>query len=397
MEKLRDFFTDVGAKYLSKVDVGKQHEIGSNNFISVLGNPGRLKIPYKTTSIYIDDSASEPLRISGVMTWYDTRLAQVGRSSEFRLYYQSSSVSERMRQGDFCIIALKPDKSLLIVFAPAGSTAESQLRWLFDIKDLPSKGFGLQEVDLFRSVSIAESILLEELGVESRFYNDKWLDDIVGRFGEAFPSTVAFSEYARKSCPERLPCVEYPDETVMAWLEHEEMLFRTLERHIVQKQLDSGFRDVDHFVEFSLKVQNRRKSRSGLALEHHLAAVFTAHKLPFARQVVTENKSTVDFLFPGKKQYSDASYAASTLVMLASKSTCKDRWRQVLAEAKRVHFKHLFTLEPAISASQTDEMRSHSLQLVLPRKVIATYTSRQKNDLLDLSMFIRFVKKTVLR
>ena len=42
--------------------------------------------------------------------------------------------------------------------------------------------------------------------------------------------------------------------------------------------------------------------------------------------------------------------------MLAVKSTCKDRWRQILAEADRLPVKHLLTLEPGISVAQTDEM-----------------------------------------
>jgi hypothetical protein len=74
--------------------------------------------------------------------------------------------------------------------------------------------------------------------------------------------------------------------------------FRTLGRQIFQRQLDACFDSVDHFVDYSLNVQNRRKSR--VALEHYLAAVFEAHKLPFERQVVTENRSKADFLFPSK-------------------------------------------------------------------------------------------------
>lgn len=45
--------------------------------------------------------------------------------------------------------------------------------------------------------------------------------------------------------------------------------------------------------------------------------------------------------------------------MLGVKSTCKDRWRQVLSEAKRIDNKHLATLEPGISENQTAEMQAH--------------------------------------
>jgi hypothetical protein len=50
-------------------------------------------------------------------------------------------------------------------------------------------------------------------------------------------------------------------------MDREEVLFRTLERHIVNERLRRGFSDGDEFVAFSLSVQNRRKARAGRALE----------------------------------------------------------------------------------------------------------------------------------
>ena len=51
-------------------------------------------------------------------------------------------------------------------------------------------------------------------------------------------------------------------------LEREEALFRQLERYLVLQRLRLGFgEDVDTFVEYSLSVQNRRKSIVGYALE----------------------------------------------------------------------------------------------------------------------------------
>ena len=75
------------------------------------------------------------------------------------------------------------------------------------------------------------------------------------------------------------------------------------------------------------------------------------------------------------------------------KSTCKDRWRQVLSEADRVERKHLLTLEPAISTNQTDEMQARQLQLVLPRSLHATYTSAQQTWLMDVSGFVALVRE----
>lgn len=74
--------------------------------------------------------------------------------------------------------------------------------------------------------------------------------------------------------------------------------------------------------------------------------------------------------------------------MLASKSTCKDRWRQVLSEAERIKVKHLLTLEPSISVHQTDEMAAKNLRLVLPRRIHETYRPSQQGWLLDLSTYL---------
>jgi EcoRII C terminal len=79
--------------------------------------------------------------------------------------------------------------------------------------------------------------------------------------------------------------------------------------------------------------------------------------------------------------------------MLGVKSTCKDRWRQVLAEADRIEHKHLLTLEAAISGNQTDEMQTKNLQLVLPRRLHESYSEAQRLWLMDVSSFIALVQE----
>ena len=94
----------------------------------------------------------------------------------------------------------------------------------------------------------------------------------------------------------------------------------------------------------------------------------------FSQQVETENKSKPDFIFPGISQYLDLSYPTELLTMLGVKTTCKDRWRQVLPKAAWIPKKHLLTLDPGISSNQTDEMKAHSLQLILPESIKSSYT-----------------------
>ncbi|MGE3345389.1 MAG: type II restriction endonuclease, partial [Vicinamibacterales bacterium] len=158
---------------------------------------------------------------------------------------------------------------------------------------------------------------------------------------------------------------------------------------MVLKRLRQGFgEDVDEFIAYSLSVQNRRKSRVGHAIENHLEALFSSRTIRYSRGQVTERASRPDFVFPSIKDYRDFDFPAGRLTMLGVKSTCKDRWRQVLAEADRVPRKHLFTLEPAISTMQTSEMRSRSVVLVMPAALHATFDSEQRADILSVRGFL---------
>ena len=78
--------------------------------------------------------------------------------------------------------------------------------------------------------------------------------------------------------------------------------------------------------------------------------------------------------------------------MLGAKSTCKDRWRQVLAEAEKISRKHLLTLEPGISEPQTNQMEASSLQLVVPQPVQGSYTDAQQGWLWSVADFIGEVR-----
>ena len=79
--------------------------------------------------------------------------------------------------------------------------------------------------------------------------------------------------------------------------------------------------------------------------------------------------------------------------MLGSKTTAKDRWRQVLEEADRIEKKHLITLEGAISENQTNEMISRKLQLVVPKGIQSTYTEKQQSWLFSIEDFLKLVKE----
>jgi hypothetical protein len=219
---------------------------------------------------------------------------------------------------------------------------------------------------------------------------------LIETIGLQFPGTVAFSEFARATVTGIDPRAA-PGEALVDWMEHAEALFRHMERQVVAERLAGGFMhdgtaDVDGFLSFSLSVQNRRKSRAGWAFGHHVEAILRAQNLSYTREATTEKRNAADFLFPGERQYADAGFPAERLAMLAVKTTCKDRRRQVLAEANRIPAKHLLTLDPAISEAQNTEMQAQNLRLVLPAQLHTTYRPGQRARLMNLAEFVELVR-----
>jgi hypothetical protein len=393
---LSEYFDGVAVKRLSAVEAdplkSNQHEFAGGHLRGMFGEDDRKDIPARF--VWLNDEqegVSEP----GTVSWYDTRRKQLHRGPEYRLYYADNPVSSLMRTGDSFFVATRPDGTIMVIVVPKGSTVESQLVWLFGIRTESEDFFAKDEVDDSK-LDFAARYILDELGIDAEEPEADKLDGLLEKYGTKFPGTAEFSKLARASLKE-VSADDDADKVLMAWLEREELLFRRMERHIVSERLKSGFvsenaADVDGFIAFSLSVQNRRKSRAGYSLENHLEALLTARKIKFQRGVETENKNKPDFLFPGQTEYMDQSFDVAKLTMLGSKSTCKDRWRQVLSEASRIPHKHLLTLEPGISENQTDEMKTKQLQLVVPAAIHATYKPAQQSWLMNVSQFVKLVE-----
>ena len=388
--------TGAAAKRLTAVEAlptrSNQHEFNGVQSLKALFGDARGK--FTARFVYLGRDEDDLTSSDGFVTWYDAREDHPTRS-EFRLYFPRTDASERLHERDLALVLHRADGSVLIAFASEGSTAEQQLLWLFG---LASPEHRVEVKDLSgdnTKVGFAAREILAQLGIEPEIApeaEESFLEVLLDRFGGGFPSTAEFSEFARGVTHDADPAHD-PDEALILWLNREEALFRQLERHLVLQRMRQGFgEDVDAFVAFSLSVQNRRKSRVGYAVENHLEAVFRANGIPFSRGQATERSSRPDFLFPSIDAYRDPDFPSEGLTMLGVKSTCKDRWRQILAEADRVPVKHLFTLEPGISANQTNEMRARQVVLVIPRSLHDTFGTTQRHALVTLSGFLNLLK-----
>jgi len=395
---LAKYFRGVGAKRLTEVEINpstsNQHEFnGINEFQNIFGTE---KIKFTAKFILLNDEEEKLIEQEGFLTWYDARKDHPTRSSEYRLYYSTNEVIDKSSVGDLAVIAMTGKDSVVVIVAPYNSTSEKQLMWLFDLQEVEQKFIVKDLTEKKNDLGFAGKYIISSLGFEIEEEEKNYLDLILKTFGDKFPSTIEFSRFARSTMDEFSPDKD-PDEALLAYLEREEILFRTLERYIVETKLKEGFGkngiDVDEFIQFSLSVQNRRKSRAGLGFENQLAYIFKVLKIQFTKKGKTENNYEPDFLFPGIESYNNPNFNSLYLTMLGLKTTAKERWRQILPEANRIWPKHLITLEPAISKNQTDQMKTEKLQLVIPKGIMPTYTEEQQKELINLSDFISIVLK----
>lgn len=225
-------------------------------------------------------------------------------------------------------------------------------------------------------------------------------DKFISELEVDFPSSELMSAAARRIQDTVFDHQEFictnPDRKLLDWTEVEYRLFRALEYARYGEMITRGFSTVEDFIATANQVLNRRKSRAGKSLEHHLAAIFDGNNITYQSQAVTEGNKKPDFLFPSQAAYHDAAFPTDRLISLAAKTTCKDRWRQVINEADRLRGRRKFlcTLQQGISAAQMDEMESEQVVLVVPKPYIQTYPKDRQERIWTVGKFVQFVRET---
>lgn len=251
--------------------------------------------------------------------------------------------------------------------------------------------FGLTPAETNRLIELSRTdASLREQAAIDRFISGLTVD---------FPSSDVMSSAARAISYvvvlNKTITMTDPDKAILQWTDEEYKLFRALEQARYGDMVARGFSTVDDFVALANQVLNRRKSRAGKSLEHHLAAIFNENHIQFTAQAVTEGNKRPDFIFPSEEAYHDFSFPVSKLTSLAAKTTCKDRWRQILNEADRLRDgrKYLCTLQQGISSMQMDEMEAEKVTLVVPKAYISTYPRDKQDRIWSLHTFVAHVKE----
>lgn len=222
-----------------------------------------------------------------------------------------------------------------------------------------------------------------------------WLDphEIPLEWLRRFPAPIKIIERVAEMRPDSQLDV---DGRLVRRRDCEYEVFRSIERAVVLPRIQQGFETTDEFTALAQTVLQRRKARSGRSLELHTRAIFKEERLEedrdFAYNKQSEPGHRPDFLFPSAEAYRDSDYPAGRLRMLAVKTSCKDRWRQILKEADRIERKHLMTLQEGISETQFREMTEANVQLVVPKPLAGKYPNEVQPHLQTLESFIADVR-----
>ena len=186
---------------------------------------------------------------------------------------------------------------------------------------------------------------------------DDCLDRKIREFSGAltsFPTGAVFSETTRAiltACMKKFPELE-ADEALVRAYQTEYQLFQAVERLVCQNDVSGRlFKSIDDFLKTAASIMNRRKARAGRSFENHVEYLLTHAKVPHKMRPSLGADGKPDIIIPNEQAYFDDTFPKEKLFIVGLKTTCKDRWRQVLNEAPKHKSKHIVTLQQGISSA----------------------------------------------
>lgn len=324
-------------------------------------NP-RIALPYSVVGW--EGKPFTPLQV----IYYNNKIVADGTRNEFRITNWRQDGRCVFDEQDYnCVFLMAVSihgPASAVVYVARTEKEENRLQVELGFAPLAPKDFVTLEVDDSK---------------KALPFPERWL--------EKFPPSQEISEYVATQFAPWAPGCDL-DELVLRRRDFEYRLFQDIEAAHTQSVIDKGFSRPDEFTAFALSILNRRKARSGKSLEHILEDIFWHEGVCFSANPVTELHKRPDFLFPSIEAYHSPDFPTSKLCMLGVKTTCKDRWRQILTEAKRISSPHLFTLDCAITTSQFVEMSVERVRLVMPRPLIRELSWNAEGKIATLAEFV---------
>lgn len=371
--------TKAFCKFLSANDTGYtgSHQVG-------------IYIPKPAVPVLFDTPGTkgENKEKTVKIVWHDGCVTE----SHFKYYGQGTRNEYRITSfgRGFPYLSEKYTGSLFVLSQNSPEDYSAFILYAEDEIDQFLNTFGLSPIDTGQIIDI--SYIVPEKMEQIEF--KKFIDTL----DVEFPISEEMSKAAREiqnTVYDQCELIRNnPDKKLIEWTELEYRLFRALESNRYGDLISNGFSSIDDFLSTANMILNRRKSRAGKSLEHHLTALFEGNNLAFSAQAITEGNKKPDFIFPSQDAYHDQNYPVDKIVSLAAKTTCKDRWRQIINEADRLRGKNKFlcTLQQGISSAQIDEMTAEKVILVVPQPYISSYPKEKHNIIWNISKFIKYIQ-----
>lgn len=370
---------DTGATGAHQVGLYVPRAVVNAAFTEVVAREAELN-PKRRFQVHFDSHGGGSAEV--VLTWYNNRLFD-GTRNEFRFTGwggRSSPVQDPDSTGSLCVFAF-----------PLSDNDEPCRVWLCGTpaeEEIVESRCGAVEPGegrmFFPNGEFAPNLSRgpKSCSLHPQEIPDDWLID--------FPRAETVVEFAIGRCAHSRKAGV--DDRLMARRDCEYEVFLSIERELVLPRVKEGFATVDAFVNFAGQVTNRRKARAGRSLELQLVRIFDEEQVHFSHGQVSENEKRPDFLFPSAEAYQRSPRGAGSIRMLAAKTTCKDRWRQVIDEAEKIPLKHLLTLQEGVSPTQYAQMKDAGVRLVVPRKLHRAYPEEVRGELMALEDFVREVR-----
>jgi type II restriction enzyme len=340
-------------------------------FFDTPGEKGKNKEIFIKIKWQNDFETDSRFTYYGVKTRNEYRLTRFGRGFPF---LTESNV------GDLLVIAKKENKYYEAFVLSSDENIEAFFS-AFGISSTETNGI------LPKSTELTSE---EKLQILFRQFIEKLTVD--------FPPTIELASGAREIFFEAFnlnqkAVLNKPGSELINWISTEFNLFKSIENDRYGEIIRNPFPSVEELIKTANTILNRRKSRAGKSLEHHLSEVFNIWDLSYTSQATTEAKKKPDFIFPDIETYFSEPVGSNKLVFLGAKTTCKDRWRQIVGEADRIPNKHLFTLQQGISSNQLTEMKSVGVTLVVPKPYLKSFPKEHREDIWTLEKFVRHVER----
>jgi type II restriction enzyme len=253
----------------------------------------------------------------------------------------------------------------------------------------------IEELQAALGIEVTESWGIYRHGFIEVETEDECIDRKFREFAQRlteFPQGSVFSRETRRILAE---CFKHfndlsADESLMKSMEAEYKLFKLAERHLCHADVNRLFLDIDDFLKTASGILNRRKSRAGRSLENHVEEVLLKAKIPHKMRPNIDGKP--DIVIPNEEAYYDLNYPTNKRFIIGVKTTCKDRWRQVLNEGELVKNKHILTTQKGISSNQLNEMHKAKVTLIVPKQLHKEYPKERNITLLTVEEFVSTIR-----